>query len=121
MIILNFANGDMVGHTGDLKAAIAAVQAVDSCLGRIVAAVLDAGGQLIIISDHGNCEEMIDASGEIMTAHSTNPVPLVYVAGEGSKVRLRPQGMLADITPTMLAILGIEKPPEMTGVSLLEQ
>ena len=119
VIILNFANGDMVGHTGDLKAAIAAAQTVDRCLGRIVPAVLDAGGQLLITADHGNCEEMVDARGEIMTAHSTNPVPLIYVADEKAKVRLRPEGMLADIAPTMLSILGIDKPSEMTGVSLL--
>jgi len=121
VIILNFANGDMVGHTGDLKAAIAATQAVDRCLGRIVPAVLDAGGQLLITADHGNCEEMVDARGEMMTAHSTNPVPLIYVADEKVKVGLRPEGMLADIAPTMLSILGIDKPSEMTGVSLLEQ
>jgi 2,3-bisphosphoglycerate-independent phosphoglycerate mutase len=117
VIICNYANGDMVGHTGNLDAAIRAVEALDEALGRVVEALEKVGGEVLITADHGNVEQMIDPStGEIQTAHSVNPVPLVY---KGRRGRLNDDGSLADVAPTLLAILGIEKPAEMTGQSLL--
>ena len=118
VIILNFANGDMVGHTGILKAAIAAVEAVDQCMGLIIPVVLAKGGSLLITADHGNCEQMIDENGKPLTAHTTDDVPLLYVSNESQKRTLRSDGILADIATTMLDLLGIEKPREMTGKSL---
>ena len=116
VIILNYANSDMVGHTGNLDAAIAAVEAVDGCIGRVVEAIEKVGGVLLITADHGNSEQMIDyQTGEPHTAHTTNPVPLVLV---GKEAKLKP-GRLADLAPTMLDIMGIEKPEEMTGESLI--
>ena len=118
VIILNFANCDMVGHTGSLEAAIKAVEAVDECVGRVAAEVLKVDGKLIIIADHGNCEQMIDyATGEPHTAHTTNPVPIILVTNNPElKVG---EGRLADIAPSMLDLMGIEKPAEMTGHSLI--
>ena len=122
VIILNYANPDMVGHTGVLEAAIKAVQAVDSCLGRVVEAVLERGGTALVTADHGNAEMMLeDGSDEPHTAHTTNPVPLILVGERFKEVRLREGGSLEDIAPTMLDILGIPKPPEMTGNSLIEE
>ncbi|MBO5413771.1 MAG: 2,3-bisphosphoglycerate-independent phosphoglycerate mutase [Clostridia bacterium] len=116
-IILNYANSDMVGHTGNLDAAVKAVEAVDECVGRVVEAVEEVGGVLLITADHGNSEQMIDyKTGEPHTAHTTNPVPLVLV---GMDAKLKP-GRLADLAPTMLDIMGIEKPEEMTGETLIE-
>ena len=119
-IILNYANCDMVGHTGSLEAAIKAVEAVDECIGKVYQEVLKVDGNLIIIADHGNCEQMIDYStGDPHTAHTTNPVPIILVSSDSSlKVK---EGRLADIAPTMLDIMGLEKPSEMTGVSLIER
>lgn len=118
VIILNFANCDMVGHTGFLEAAVKAVETVDECIGKIVPAILEKGGQILLTADHGNSEQMIDIDGEPFTAHTTNPVPLIYIGGpEGSKVK---HGKLADLAPTMLNLLGIEVPEEMTGDLLLE-
>ena len=118
VIILNYANSDMVGHTGNLDAAIKAVEAVDGCIGRVVEAVEKVGGVLLITADHGNSEQMIDyKTGEPHTAHTTNPVPLVLV---GKEVKLKP-GRLADLAPTMLDIMDIKKPKEMTGESLIEK
>ncbi|HEY9900682.1 MAG TPA: 2,3-bisphosphoglycerate-independent phosphoglycerate mutase, partial [Pantanalinema sp.] len=112
VIIMNLANADMVGHTGDMKATVKAVEALDICLGRIIRAIEARGGTAIITADHGNAESMYDpASGEIMTSHTLNPVPLVLV---GSDAKLR-TGLLSDIAPTMLDILGIPQPKEMTG------
>ncbi len=117
-IILNYANPDMVGHTGSLEAAIKALETIDECVGRVVEAVEKNGGVLLITADHGNSEQMIDyTTGEPHTAHTTNPVPLILV-GKDAKLK---EGRLADLTPTMLDIMGIEKPEEMTGNSLLEQ
>ncbi|MGN1311212.1 MAG: 2,3-bisphosphoglycerate-independent phosphoglycerate mutase [Clostridia bacterium] len=117
-IILNYANSDMVGHTGNLDAAVKAVEAVDECVGRVVEAVEEVGGVLLITADHGNSEQMIDyKTGEPHTAHTTNPVPLVLV-GMDAKLKT---GRLADLAPTMLDIMGIEKPEEMTGESLIEK
>lgn len=118
-VILNFANADMVGHTGVLEAAVRAVETVDTCLGRIHQKVLQAGGLMIVTADHGNAEQMIDPeTGNIHTAHTTNPVPFVLV-DDHYKGRLRPGGALEDVAPTLLDYLEIEKPPEMTGHSLL--
>lgn len=116
VIILNFANCDMVGHTGNFKATKIAVQTVDKCVTEVVSATLNAGGCAIITADHGNVEKMLDENGEIFTAHTTNLVPFCVV---GHKRELKPTGRLADIAPTMLEILKLPKPTEMTGESLI--
>jgi 2,3-bisphosphoglycerate-independent phosphoglycerate mutase len=117
-ILLNYANPDMVGHTGILAAAIRAVEVVDSCVGRVVSAIRKAGGIAFITADHGNAEQMVDyETGEPYTAHTTNPVPFLLIR-DGSPARLR-EGILADFAPTLLQIWGLEKPPEMEGNSLL--
>jgi 2,3-bisphosphoglycerate-independent phosphoglycerate mutase len=116
--IINFANADMVGHTGVIPAAVAAIETVDACLGDVVETVLASGGALIVTADHGNADHMLEPDGSPNTAHSLNPVPLVVVNGpEG--IALRDGGILADVAPTVLALLGIEQPPEMTGRSLI--
>ncbi len=119
VIILNFANCDMVGHTGIEAAAIKAVETVDACAGRIVAKVLDLGGAVLITADHGNAEQMQDENGEPFTAHTTNPVWFVVVDNSRKGVKLREGGRLADVAPTMLKMLGLALPQEMTGESLL--
>lgn len=116
-VVANFANTDMVGHSGVVSATVAAVEAVDECLGRVLDAVERVGGVCMIIADHGNAEYLLDADGEPNTAHTTNPVPVV-VSVEG--MRIRPGGGLRDVAPTILALLGLPQPPEMTGASLLE-
>lgn len=118
VIILNFANCDMVGHTGKFDAAVAAVEAVDKCLGRVLAAIEKAGGAALITADHGNADRMYDTDGSPFTAHTTNPVPLAVI---GYPCKLREGGILADIAPTMLEMLGLEQPEEMTGKSLIEK
>ena len=116
-IILNYANPDMVGHTGVLEAAIKAIETIDECVGRVVEAINNQDGVLIITADHGNAEQMIDyKTGEPHTAHTTNPVPLILVGMENAKLR---EGRLADLAPTMLDIMNLEKPAEMTGESLI--
>jgi 2,3-bisphosphoglycerate-independent phosphoglycerate mutase len=118
LIVVNFANPDMVGHTGILSAAIAACEAVDAALTRAVAALEAAGGAMIVTADHGNCEVMVDpVTGGPHTAHTTNPVPVILVGGPAG-VGLR-AGRLADLAPTLLALMGLPQPPEMTGHSLL--
>ena len=120
-IILNYANPDMVGHTGSLKAAIKAVETVDGCIGKVVKAINEMHGNLIITADHGNCEQMIDyATGEPHTAHTTNLVPLVIVS-ENQNIKLKSEGKLADLAPTILDLMNIDKPEEMTGETLLEK
>ncbi|MFZ4857514.1 MAG: 2,3-bisphosphoglycerate-independent phosphoglycerate mutase [Desulfuromonadaceae bacterium] len=119
VIILNFANCDMVGHTGVEAAAIKAVETVDACAGRIVAKVQELGGAVLITADHGNAEQMQDENGEPFTAHTTNPVWLVLVDDSRTGVTLRKDGRLADVAPTMLKMLGLPQPIEMTGESLL--
>jgi 2,3-bisphosphoglycerate-independent phosphoglycerate mutase len=114
--IINFANPDMVGHSGNIEAAVAAVEAVDGCLGRVVATVHRAGGACIVTADHGNAEQMLEPDGSPNTAHSTNPVPVV-VTVEG--VELPGGGILADVAPTALRMLGIERPQAMSGRSLV--
>ncbi|WP_170506034.1 2,3-bisphosphoglycerate-independent phosphoglycerate mutase [Ruegeria arenilitoris] len=118
LIVTNYANPDMVGHTGDLKAAIKACEAVDQGLAQVVAALKKAGGAMIITADHGNCEMMVDPeTGGPHTAHTLNPVPVALVGGpEGSTLR---NGRLSDLAPTLLQLMGLEQPPEMTGKSLL--
>jgi 2,3-bisphosphoglycerate-independent phosphoglycerate mutase len=119
LIVLNYANPDMVGHTGSLPAAIKAVETVDTGLGRIAEAIGRAGGALLVTADHGNCELMRDPeTGGPHTAHTTNPVPLV-LAGAGNRA-LMAEGRLADIAPTLLELMDLPKPPEMTGTSLLQ-
>ena len=117
VIILNFANGDMVGHTGVMEAAIKAVEAVDYNLGRIYEKVNELGGVMIITADHGNCEEMLDTEGNILTAHTTNLVPLIITKKD---LELN-DGKLGDIAPTMIDLLNLEIPSEMTGVSLIKK
>ena len=118
LIVLNFANCDMVGHTGILAAAIEAVETVDSCLGRVVDAVTRAGGKLLITADHGNCEQMVDESGHPHTAHTTNPVQFIFVDPDQKDQVVR-DGILADLAPTILELLALQKPAAMTGQSLL--
>jgi len=117
LIVLNYANADIVGHTGSLSAAIKAVETVDTGLGRLAEAIRKAGGVLLVTADHGNCEMMRDPeTGGLHTAHTTNPVPVLLVgAGDISLA----QGRLADIAPTLLELMGLPKPLQMTGTSLL--
>ncbi|MBI2677836.1 MAG: 2,3-bisphosphoglycerate-independent phosphoglycerate mutase [Candidatus Koribacter versatilis] len=120
VIIVNFANADMVGHSGQIPPTIKAVETVDACLGQIVAAVRAKGGAMLITADHGNAEMMIDpATGGPHTAHTTNPVPLIVVSENAKAFSVRPDGALQDISPTILTVLGIPQPKEMTGRSLL--
>jgi len=120
VIVINFANGDMVGHTGVLSAAIEAIETVDQCVGRVVDAAMARGGTVLITADHGNSEQMIDPETDgAMTAHTLSDVEFVLVSGDDSEVRLKDRGKLADIAVTVLALLGIEIPEEMTAGSLL--
>ena len=119
VIIINFANPDMVGHTGIQEAAIKAVEAVDECVGKAVAALKEVDGQMFICADHGNAEQLIDyETGEPYTAHTTNPVPFILV-NYNDAYTLREGGCLADIAPTLIEMMGMQKPEEMTGNSLL--
>lgn len=119
VVILNFANCDMVGHTGILSAAIKAVEAVDSCVGKVVEKVRSLGGTVLITADHGNAEQMVDEQGEPHTAHTCNPVWLLLVDDQRKEAQLKEDGKLADLAPTMLKLLGLPQPNEMTGESLL--
>ena len=119
VIILNFANCDMVGHTGVFDAAIKAVEAVDDCAGRIVSKILDLGGAALITADHGNAEQMLDENGEPFTAHSINPVWLILADDNRKDAQLKTGGSLADIAPTMLYMLDLRQPTEMTGKNLI--
>ena len=116
-VILNFANCDMVGHTGGVEAAVSAVEAVDTCLGKVVDKILSMGGRALITADHGNADQMYEPDGSPFTAHTTNPVPLLLV-GDGTHT-LKEGGRLADLAPTMLEMLGLPQPAEMDGKSLL--
>ena len=120
-MIINLANGDMVGHTGNLEAGIKACEVIDEVVGQIVRAVYQKGGTVLITADHGNVEEMINMeTGEIDTEHSTYPVPLIIVSPKYFNQSLTlPSGVLADIAPTMLSLMGIEKPTSMTGRALI--
>ncbi len=118
VIICNYPNGDMVGHTGVMAAAIKAVEAVDSCIGRVVKALQEVGGECLITADHGNAEMMLDTdSGQAHTAHTSGPVPLIYV---GRPASVTPGGILSDIAPTMLSLMGLPVPAEMTGKILMQ-
>ncbi|MBM7853640.1 2,3-bisphosphoglycerate-independent phosphoglycerate mutase [Desulfohalotomaculum tongense] len=121
VIIMNYANTDMVGHTGDMEAAVKAIEAVDECLGKAVDAILERGGTAIITADHGNAERMKDEKGNPLTAHTSEPVPFLLIShGRLRHAKLR-RGSLQDIAPTILELLQIPKPPEMTGRSLIEK
>ncbi len=121
VVILNYANCDMVGHTGVFDAAVKAVETVDECVGKLADATLKMNGVILITADHGNADKMYEADGSPFTAHTTNPVPLI-VAGYGTDFKLKAHGgKLCDLSPTMLDIMGIEKPKEMTGESLIER
>jgi 2,3-bisphosphoglycerate-independent phosphoglycerate mutase len=127
LVVINYANPDMVGHTGVMEAATEAIETVDHCIGRLLDAVGRVGGTIMITADHGNAECMRGDDGQAWTAHTTNPVPVILVEGEkrkmvgmGNSLRLRDEGGLADIAPTLLQLLGLEKPDAMTGHSLIE-
>ncbi|MEN9258533.1 MAG: 2,3-bisphosphoglycerate-independent phosphoglycerate mutase [Gloeomargarita sp. SRBZ-1_bins_9] len=126
LIVVNYANPDMVGHTGQMAATVTAIETVDRCVGRVLEAASQVGATVLITADHGNAELMADEQGNPWTAHTTNPVPFIVVEGEGAKipghggqVKLREGGRLADVAPTVLQILGLPQPPEMTGQSLI--
>ena len=117
-IILNYANGDMVGHTGVMEAAVKAVETVDTCVGRFVDAIKQVGGTVCITADHGNAEKMLDEeTKEAFTAHTTNPVPFIVVSDKVKEVK---DGALCDIAPTLLKLAGLEVPAEMTGKALID-
>ena len=118
VVIMNFANGDMVGHTGFVEAGIAACEAVDSALEKCVKKVLELGGKLLITADHGNAEHMRNEDGSPNTAHTTNLVDLIYVADDKDQVTLS-DGILADVAPTLLSLMGLKQPAEMSGHSLV--
>ena len=117
VVILNFANCDMVGHTGIFDAAVKAVETVDTCVGRVMDSTLKMSGVMLLTADHGNADRMIDVDGSPFTAHTTNPVPFAVI---GKACTLREGGRLCDISPTILKILGIQQPKEMNGVSIIE-
>ena len=117
-IILNFANADMVGHTGIMEAAVKAIETLDKCVPQIVEAVLAKGGQILLTADHGNADCMVDEQGNVVTAHSLNQVPLLHIADK--PVQLADGGRLCDIAPTMLELMGLPIPEEMTGKSLVK-
>jgi 2,3-bisphosphoglycerate-independent phosphoglycerate mutase len=119
VMIVNFANADMVGHSGKIEPTVKAVETVDSCLGRIESALRAQGGAMLITADHGNAELMIDpATGGPHTAHTTNPVPFIVVSENAKQFTLKPNGSLRDISPTVLGMLGVDEPKEMTGADL---
>ena len=119
VMIVNFANADMVGHSGKLEPTIKAVETVDGCLSRIETAVRAKGGAMLITADHGNAEMMIDpGTGGPHTAHTTNPVPFIVVSENAKTFTLKPNGSLRDISPTLLGMLGVDEPKEMTGADL---
>ena len=120
LIVLNFANPDMVGHTGVLTAAIKAVETIDACTGRVLEALLKKGGQALVTADHGNCEQMLQADGSPHTAHTTNLVHCLYVGRDANQFKVA-DGILADVAPTLLEMLGVPKPDAMTGSSLLRK
>ena len=119
LVILNYANADMVGHTGNFEATIRACEVIDECVGKVVQATLSKNGRAIITADHGNAEQMVDYdTGEIHTAHTSNPVPLILVDEEQKSHRLR-SGTAVDVAPTVLSLFGVPQPGEMTGRSLI--
>ena len=119
VFIVNYANPDMVGHTGDMAASVMALETTDRCLGKLVGAVLEKDGTVLITADHGNVDEMRDEEGRVHTAHTTNPVPFILIMKDVAGVALR-DGGLRDIAPTILQLLHIPKPAEMTGDTLIK-
>ena len=117
VVILNYANGDMVGHTGDFNATLKAVEVIDECLGKLIKKIEELDGTLIVTADHGNCDYMLDENNNVVTSHSTSLVPFI-VNKENIKLK---DGKLGDIAPTMLDLLNLEIPEEMTGNSLIER
>jgi 2,3-bisphosphoglycerate-independent phosphoglycerate mutase len=120
LVVLNFANLDMVGHTGVLDAAIKACETVDKCVCRVIEAVQAQGGAVLVTADHGNAEQMGDGKGGVFTSHTLNPVPFILVDDSRRAARLRDVGILADIAPTILDIMGLTQPKEMTGKTLIQ-
>ncbi|MGB0503520.1 MAG: 2,3-bisphosphoglycerate-independent phosphoglycerate mutase, partial [Thalassolituus sp.] len=118
LIVCNYANGDMVGHTGVYDAAVKAAECIDGCLQKVTDAILEVGGECLITADHGNAELMLDANGEAMTQHTTGPVNLIHVHNRDQVITMT-EGRLCDISPTLLNIMGVEQPAEMTGHSLI--
>ena len=121
VVILNFANCDMVGHTGDFNAAVKAVDAVNDCLNKVLDKILSIGGSAIVTADHGNADKMLNENGEVFTAHTTNPVPFIIVGNEFKDVKLASDGKLCDIAPTLLDMMNLPIPDEMTGKSLIQK
>ena len=119
VVILNFANCDMVGHTGVIPAAVKAVHVVDECVKRVRDKILAMGGSAILTADHGNADKMLAEDGSPFTAHTTNRVPVVLVSDEYKGAKLRDDGILADVAPTLLTVMGVPVPEEMTGKSLI--
>jgi 2,3-bisphosphoglycerate-independent phosphoglycerate mutase len=119
VIILNFANCDMVGHTGVIPAAVKAVGTVDECVKKVTDKILSMGGAALLTADHGNADKLLSDDGSPFTAHTTNPVPVVLVSNELKKAKLRTDGVLADLAPTLLDVMNLPIPQEMTGKSLI--
>ena len=121
-VLINFANCDMVGHTGDMEAAVKAVEVVDECVGDCIERLLELGGEVLLTADHGNAEEMIDPKNHcVKTSHTHNPVDLIYISEDAEGKTLKPGGKLADVAPTILKLMNLEIPPEMTATQLIEQ
>jgi 2,3-bisphosphoglycerate-independent phosphoglycerate mutase len=121
-ILVNYANPDMVGHTGMLKPAVSAIETIDACIGRVVAAAEKAGAAVFITADHGNCETMIDPiTGQPHTAHTMNPVPFLAIGKDLAGRKFRAHGRLCDVAPTILEYMGLPQPPEMDAISLFER
>ena len=120
VVILNYANCDMVGHTGVIPAAVKAVGTVDECVKKVIDKILEMGGAALLTADHGNADNLIDEDGSPFTAHTTNPVPFVLVSEKYKDAKLRTDGVLADLAPTLLTVMGLPVPEEMTGKSLIK-
>ena len=120
VVILNFANCDMVGHTGVIPAAIKAVGTVDECVQKVLDKILEMGGSALLTADHGNADRLLSEDGSPFTAHTTNPVPVVLVSEKYKNAQLRGDGVLADLAPTLLTVMGLPVPKEMTGKSLIK-
>ena len=120
VVILNFANCDMVGHTAVIPAAVKAVGTVDECVKKVLDKILSMGGSALLTADHGNADKLLGDDGSPFTAHTTNPVPVVLVSEKYKKVELRKDGILADLAPTLLTVMGLPVPTEMTGKCLIK-